>query len=789
MLTSLGQTVSVLALNAMTPKNKKQSKATHVYSLYHPDEVTLDVVIAQVEQARGAVDGVIWLQSARAKVKKVTDVFDEKGYRSLETVFLLAKRLQESLNRGEQRPGWFFVVSRGDGQLSLSGAGSLSAILPAGVSGLTKSLNIEWKTAFCRTLDIDTGLKNGEAAHVLLEELQDVRRDLAEVGRSARNQRMTLALSAAPIADEEAPLAISAQDILVVTGGARGITAQCVIALAQRSKARFVLLGRTDINAPLPEWAAGAATLAERKAAAIASLQSAGEQPTPVKIDAMLSNLLHSDEINTTLQQIARVGGEAIYRHCDITDAQQVARVLNETRQSLGSITGIIHGAGNLADKRIEKKTLEDLRSVFNVKVRGLENLCRALDITALRHVMLFSSVSGFFGNAGQTDYAMANETLNKFAWLPQQVAGQPVVRAINWGPWDGGMVNDTLKRAYDAQNMVIIPRETGTAFLVREFTDATYPQVIIGGDSYRAKRRSTAPASAYDVTRLLQRQINPFLQHHMINGNAVLPAAAAIAWMTRVCEERFPGYQLLTVSHFIVLKGIVFDGSEVDRYRVTLMPHSGEWAENDLIAVDLTIASSPEGKALKHYQATLLLAQQGREAQFTELHSDLEVAIPLSAPLYGDMTQGALLFHGDDFRGIQQVVHMDEQSLVLKCRLPSLDAWKQGQFQAGSFNLFINDVGLQLPLLWLMQRSDKAGLPTAIGSIEQFTPLGFDQTFYATMQVTSQTAAQLLVDITLHDELGNVYSRFEKVQFTVSTALRSLLTGTAEALDKTEGR
>lgn len=781
-LTQRGQTVSVLALHSAAAKNKKQGKTQHVYSLAHPNEATLDTAITEIEQARGALDGVIWLQATREKVKKVTDVFSANGYRSLETAFLLAKRLQESLNRGEQHPGWFFVVTRGDGQLSLSRAGGLSAMLPAGISGLTKSLNIEWKTAFCRTLDIDAGLKSGEAVSILLEELQDARRDLAEVGRSAQGERMTLALSAAPTANEETPPDVSERDVLVVTGGARGITAKCVIELAQRSQAHFILLGRTDINAPLPTWAQGTATVAERKAAAIAQLQSEGVQPTPVKIDAMLSGLLHSDEINATLHQIAQAGGEAIYRHCDITDAQQVATVLNEAQQVVGPITGIIHGAGNLADKRIEKKTLGDLRSVFDVKVRGLENLCRALDITGLRHVMLFSSVSGFFGNAGQTDYAMANETLNKFAWLPLQAEGQPTVRAINWGPWDGGMVNDTLKRAYDTHNMVIIPLETGTELFVREFTDAAHPQVIIGGDNYRAKRRLTALAEGYEVTRLLQPQNNPFLQHHVINDNPVLPATAAIAWMTRVCEERFPGYQLLRVSHFTVLKGIVFDGSEAERYRVSMTPHAGDRPDDDHLAVDLIISSQQE---MKHYQATLLLALQGREAQFAELHGDLDVAIPLAVPLYGDMTQGAQLFHGNAFRGIQQVVHIDEQSLILKCRLPSLAAREQGQFPANSFNLFINDVGLQLPLLWLMQQSDKAGLPAAIGAIEQYSPLDFDQTFYASMRITSQTATLLLADITLHDKLGNVYSRFEKVKFTVSTTLRSLFTCADAALEK----
>lgn len=781
-LTARGQTVSVLALHPAISKNKKQQKLLAFYHLAQCDETTLDNAINKIEQERGVIDGVIWLQAVPEKVGKVADVFSEKGYRSLEITFLLAKRLQESLTRGEEQSGWFFVISRGDGQFSLSKTTDLNEILYSAISGLIKSLNIEWKTTFCRALDIDVRLKSSEVANVLLQELQDVNRDLAEVGRTEQGERISLSLNEAPITHDKTSITLTDQDVLVVTGGARGITALCIIALAQRTQAKFILLGRTDTNASLPEWAKGTTTLDERKAKAIAKLQAEGKQPTPVKIDAMLSDLVHINEINTTLNQIATAGGNAIYRHCDITDVHQVAAVLEEAQHTMGKITGIIHGAGNLADKRIEKKTLADLHSVFDVKVRGLENLCRVLDITSLKHMMLFSSVSGFFGNAGQTDYAMANEVLNKFAWLPLHAENGLTVHSINWGPWDGGMVNDTLKRAYDKHNMVVIPQETGTTFFVHEFMDDAHPQVIIGGDNYRVPRHYTMLSKPLNISRLLSLQSNPFLNHHVINNHPVLPATAAIAWMTRVCEEHFSGYRLQSVSNFIVLKGVVFDGSEADQYSLSLIPHGGNIVDNDRLVLDVTISSQSGTNELKHYQATLLLAKQERVMPFEELHCDLGVTVPLSSPLYGDMAKGALLFHGEYFRGIQQLVHIDEHSLVTKCCLPSLDCQQQGQFPVNSFNLFINDIGLQLPLLWLMQISDKAGLPVEIGTIEQFSPVSFNQTFYASMHIISQTATVLLVDIILHDELGNVFSRFEKVKFTVSSALRALFIRISEA-------
>ncbi|WP_127959542.1 type I polyketide synthase [Serratia microhaemolytica] len=777
-LRTLGQQVTLLALTASKSKNRPAG----CYELLAADESGLDQVISDIEQQQGGIDGVIWLQNTAKKAKSAAELFDQQGYHSLTTTFLLARRLQPSLDRDAQQPSWFFVITRGDGQFSLSGQRGLTTPLPASVTGLTKALNVEWKSAFCRTVDIDARLKNGAAVRALLEELQDRQQDLAEVGRGVDGSRVTLALYRQTRQEQAAAAVIDQQDLLLVTGGGRGVTASCVIALAQRHQTRFVLLGRTDIEAPLPDWATGAQTVAERKAAAIAHLQASGIQPTPVKINNMLSGLLHRDEILNTLQQLCQLGSEAVYHCCDITDRAQLSNVVKQVQQQHGAISGIIHGAGNLADKRIEKKTLADLSLVFDSKVKGLDNLCQVLDVTTLRHIILFSSVSSFFGNAGQTDYSLANEALNKFAWLPLQKAGQPVVRAINWGPLQGGMVNDTLKRAYDRLNMLIIPLETGRTFFVHEFDLADQAQVVIGGDNYRVKRALPSARFSNQSERLLTLNHNRFLQHHVINQHPVLPATAAIAWMVRVCQEQLPGYQLVTVSDFMVLKGIVFDGNQAERYHATLEPVPNAQPD-DTLTFNVVISGLLAEKTLAHYQARLSFAQQAASAPCCAPAGALDVALPLPAPLYGDMTQGALLFHGESFRGIEQLLQSDQQGMLAKARLPQLGAELSGQFPTEGFNLYVYDVALQMLLLWLMLHSDKAGLPTSIGQIRQYRPITFDQSFYITMQVTQQTASSLQANCTLHDEQGNVYSDIEAATFTVSKAFYTLFTGASQQM------
>ncbi|PHM72636.1 type I polyketide synthase [Xenorhabdus sp. KJ12.1] len=483
-------------MNSIAESLKTQGQRVVIMSLRRDqasmnDESLLDAALTDIEQQHGPIDGVIYLQAVKQQVKGLTDVFSEQDYRSVETTFLLAKRLQGSLTGDGKRSGYFMVIMRGDGELLTSGREYLP-VVSAGITGLTKSLNIEWVNVFCRTVDIDTRIKDSDVAKIVMEELQDSRTEIGEIGRGMNNERMTLSLKEEKVLSVTPEMQVSTRDVLVVTGGARGITAHCITELAKQSQAAFILLGRTDITAPLPAWSAGKTTLSERKAAAIDYLQEQGIQPTPVKVNNMLSRLIHIDEINATLQAIRQAGARVIYLHCDITVPEQVKTALEKAQQQFGQITGLIHGAGNLADKRIEKKTLADLHSVFHAKVRGLENVCRAIDCTSLRHIILFSSVAGFFGNAGQTDYSLANEILNKFAYLSFWNKNKQIIRSVNWGPWDGGMVSDVLKRAYKAQNMVIIPLEEGIQRFVREFCDSRTRQITIGGRMYMAPKKMT---------------------------------------------------------------------------------------------------------------------------------------------------------------------------------------------------------------------------------------------------------------------------------------------------------
>ncbi|MBD0303282.1 MAG: SDR family NAD(P)-dependent oxidoreductase, partial [Tolypothrix sp. T3-bin4] len=350
--------------------------------------------------------------------------------------------------------------------------------------------------------------------------------------------------------------------VFLVSGGARGITAQCVIKLAQHQPGKFILLGRSAIAQSEPDFAQDCFEEPVLKKRIMENLLSQGQKPTPMSVQKIYNSIISSREIKQTISTIQKAGSTAEYISVDVTDPialqEKIAAVVKRT----GAVTGIIHGAGNLADKLIEKKTEQDFEKVYTAKVKGLENLLACVHPSQLQHLVLFSSVAGFYGNIGQTDYAIANEILNKSAHLIKQKYPDCHVVAINWGGWDSGMVTPELKKAFAERGIDIIPVEVGTKMLVKELNSVNRAttQVIIGSPITPPPAELDSELRTYRIRRKMTLEANPFLVDHTIAGSQVLPATCAMSWMINACEELYPGYTYNNCREFKVLKGITFN-------------------------------------------------------------------------------------------------------------------------------------------------------------------------------------------------------------------------------------
>ena len=568
----------------------------------------------------------------------------------------------------------------------------------------------------------------------------------------------------------------TAETVFLVSGGAKGITAQCVIALARRFRSKFILVGRSQFDAQLePEWAVGKASDADLMQGAMVHLKSMGERPTPRVLKSTVRQVLSRREIATTLHAVDEAGGEAMYIATDVTNLDDLRGAVAAAEPRFGAVTGILHGAGVLADKLVQDKAVSDFDRVVSVKVDGLLNLLACVPAERLDMLVLFSSVAGFYGNVGQADYAVANEILNKAAHWVRRQAPHCRVLAMDWGPWNGGMVTPALRKQLAARNVEVIPIGEGTTLLADLLSDslpgfdASVSQVVVGGAMVPPLGKA-GPAQSYRIRRHLTLEANPFLQDHVIGGSAVLPTVCAIGWMINACEQLNPGYQFLRMDDYRALKGIVFDGDLADAYVLELDGQPG--ADGDGMVYDALISSQTrQGRPRYHYRARVTVGLP-LPAAFASVPVVGANAMD-GAALYRD----SILFHGPSLQGIESILDINERGLTMRCRQPWLSRDMQGQFPVQTFNPFAVDVQLQSLLVWAHRYVGHAGLPLQIKGGIIYQPIRFGMVTYATMQVRSCTARSLVADVSTVDETGRLCMEVRGAEITLSERLNQLFT------------
>jgi NAD(P)-dependent dehydrogenase (short-subunit alcohol dehydrogenase family) len=572
------------------------------------------------------------------------------------------------------------------------------------------------------------------------------------------------------------PTSLTSSGVWLVSGGAKGVTAQCVIRLAREYRSKFILLGRSTLTGAEPGWALGVTDDAELKRRIMAALTATGEKATPAKIQKEFNALQSRRTIEGTLNAIREAGGQAIYCNADVTDRTELTKQIEGLTRQTGPITAILHGAGNLADKRIEQKTERDFETVYSAKVDGLANLLACVPPNQLDTLVLFSSAAGFYGNPGQSDYALANEILNKTAHLVQRTHPHCHVLSLNWGPWDGGMVTPALRALFAERQIDIIPIDSGTQMLVDELERRNSPavQVLVGSpmNVHANGYDPLAPLATHRIQRTLSLAANPFLQDHMIGGQAVLPTVCALEWMGNTVEQLYPGYTFFRAENYRVLKGIVFDDTLAPAY--TVEAKEADKSTKGQILLDVLISSqTPQGKPRFHYSARLHLLDQAPVAPH---YADADLRLTDGEPGALLYTNGTL-FHGPSFQGVRRILNYSPQRLTLECEMPVVSEVMQGQFAIQSFNPFLADVQFQSMVIWARRFYNAGSLPLRAQAGTYYGSPNAGAPFLVSLEVRSHSDSGLVADIIAHDTDGKIHTRVDGAEVTISAQLNRLFT------------
>ncbi|MBI5239958.1 MAG: SDR family NAD(P)-dependent oxidoreductase [Elusimicrobia bacterium] len=676
----------------------------------------------------------------------------------LRHAFGLARLALPALRRAGQEGGAVFAtVSRLDGSFGLSGLKSEQDPVMGGLAGLAKTAGYEWPEVSCKAFDVAAGWDDCvSAAEALAAEL--LRRGSLETGLSAAGRReLELEEKEAP---EAGTLPLRPGDAVLVVGGARGVTAQASLALARACRPTVVLMGRSPLPCAEDDWLKSCRSEAELKKAILGRFP----QKSPKEAGELCRAVLAGREIRSYMTAVEAAGSRTVYVQADVRDSAALGETLARIRKEHGPVRGLVFGAGVLADKLIADKTPEQFDSVFLTKVAGLRHLLQALDLDELRLLALFSSSTARFGRSGQSDYAMANEVLNKAARLLSRRLAGCRVAAFDWGPWDGGMVNESLKKLFASEGVGVIGLEEGGRFLVRELSGESRAVEVVA-----VARPATAPPAgegrASELAPVFERRISaedlPFLSSHVINSVPVLPVAFIAEWLAHTALHGQPGLNLHGFDALRIFKGVLLKDPE---YPVTLL--AGKASKMDGGYVVRTELRGPG--AVLHASADIVLAGRLPAAPAAMPDFPLQPYPRTPEKAYRDV-----LFHGPDMRFIRSVTGCSQSGIVVHAAaaLPPKSWMRQPWRDAWLSDPAALDAAFQAMILWTCEKLGASSLPSFAGRYRQYRRLP-ETGCVIRAKVGKVTDGLAGADIDFLDASGALAARLEGYECTVDKSL-----------------
>ncbi len=477
-----GQVVTLKMGSAQTNKNGQ------TYTANLKDPLVVESLVNEIRHDYNKIIGLIHLLPLASSIS--FDKMDLETWKDclqieVKSFFYLAKYLEPDLvDSGEKGGGWLIAATALTECLNGNGLNGNYFAGQAGIAGLLKTVAQEWTDVRCKAVNLDMTNSPMILSKQLLGEMA-AKNGPVEVKYSGSNRIVYKAKSAPLNQKTKRRLHIASDWIVLVTGGAVGITAEVAHELAVEYQPTLLLVGRS----PFPEedesqHTAGLVSPKEIKSALIEKLRSSDGNITPAKIEAEYARLLKDREIRQNIAKMRNAGANVHYYQTDVTDEKSFGNLIDEIYQSYGRLDGVIHGAGIIEDKLFKDKTLDSFDRVFDTKTDSSFVLIRKLRPDSLKFLAFFTSVAGCFGNRGQSDYAAANEVVNKLAkYLDQHWAGR--VLAINWGPWDKtGMVAPEIKKQFMERGIQLIPPSVGRYIFEQELRCGNKGdvEVVIGG-------------------------------------------------------------------------------------------------------------------------------------------------------------------------------------------------------------------------------------------------------------------------------------------------------------------
>ncbi|GAA2359916.1 polyketide synthase [Catellatospora methionotrophica] len=593
-----------------------------------------------------------------------------------------------------------------------------------GAAGMAKTLHLEAPQLRTTIVHVPVG---PDAVERVIDEVAATAR-FAEVFYDAQGVRRVPTLRVMPVEPERTIKALDETDVLLVTGGGKGITAECAMAMAEDSGASLALMGRSD----------------------------------PAQDADLAANL----------ERMRARGLQVAYACADVTDPDSVQRAVGELINELGEVTAILHGAGRNEPAGIAGLEMDTVRATFAPKVDGLRAVLAAVGPGQLKLLVTLGSIIGRAGLRGEAHYATANEWL---ADLTEQVGREhPQCRSLclEWSVWSGVGMGERLSvvESLTRDGVTPVTPEQGIAILRRLLADPdTAPVTVISGrtegiDTVRYDlpelpllRFVGRPLLRYHGVELvteveLSAGSDLYLADHLLDGNLLFPAVFGMEAMAQVTAAMTGRATAPVIEQAEFLRPIVVPPDGSTRIRVAAVLTGAD-------TVEVAIHSEETGFAADHFRARLRLdpgaAPDGPPEQ---VDADLpKSSLDPAADLYGPV-----LFQGGRFQRLRGYHHAAARRVDADLAADADTSWFAGYLPG---TLLLGDPGVRDALMHGNQVCvpDATLLPQGVERIHpagaaMFTAPGLRYT--ATER--SRDGDSYVYDIVLRDGAGTVLERWD---------------------------
>ncbi|MDQ0694068.1 type I polyketide synthase [Streptomyces sp. W4I9-2] len=598
-----------------------------------------------------------------------------------------------------------------------------------GAAGLAKSLHLE--AAHLRTTVVDTPAVDGVVDRIVAEVAATTR--FTEACYDAAGTRRVPVLRVLPVRGERTDEVLDSSDVLLVTGGGKGITAECALAVADRTGAAVAVVGRSD----------------------------------PAHDEALAANL----------RRMADRGVRVGYARADVTDPERVCAAVAELTAELGPVTAVLHGAGRNEPAALADLTEEDFQRTLAPKVDGLLAVLKAVDPSALKLLVCFGSVIGRTGLRGEAHYATANERLADLAERFADASPHCRVRCVEWSVWSGVGMGEKLSvvESLAREGITPISPDRGVEMLLRLIADPDAPPVtVVTGrtgemDTLRRElpplplhRFTIAPLVRYHGAELVtEAELNvgtdPYLGDHLLDGNMLLPAVIGMEAMCQVAAAAtgWNGVPVLEDVRFLRPVVVPPDGTARVRIAATV---------TDADTVEVALHAEESGFLAEHFRARLVYSGLPvPEGPPTPCGPGLgDVPLDPAADLYGDV-----LFQGDRFRRLRRFHRVSARHVDADLSVDEVPDWFAAYLPGG---LLLADPGMRDALM----HGNQVCVPDATllpSGIDRLYPLaaGADvpkELRYVAVE-RNRAGSTYVYDIAAHAPDGRVVERWEGLRLT----------------------